>query len=257
MAVDTPEPSAFARGILSSQPYTFLDDAPLEERRTQAVMHRRGGLDSRSARSIGALDPDAVARVREEAWPQPENAEEVHEALMWMGYVSDDEAAPWRAWLDELRGQGRVVLDGDRWFAAEASRDPHDRAARPARGARSGRVRTTRSLANSNAKACVLRVRMQGREAWCERRLLARIHRYTLDRLRKEIEPVSAAEFLAFLGCWQHADETHRLEGPAGCSRSCASWPASKRRPRPGREASCPARARLPARMARSGDALR
>ena len=72
-AIDTPEPSAFARGILSSQPYTFLDDAPLEERRTQAVMTRRI-LDVRTADELGALDADAVARVREEAWPEPANA---------------------------------------------------------------------------------------------------------------------------------------------------------------------------------------
>src|SRR5262249_53757555 len=81
VAVDTPEPSAFARGILSSQPYSFLDDAPLEERRTQAVLARRA-LDDRSADDVGMLDPAAVAQVRQEAWPQPESAEEVHEALL-------------------------------------------------------------------------------------------------------------------------------------------------------------------------------
>jgi hypothetical protein len=58
----------------------------------------------------------------------------------------------------------------------------------------------------------------------CDRRLLARIHRYTLERLRKEIEPVTAAEFLRFLGCWQHVDEEHRLEGPRGWRRCCGSW---------------------------------
>jgi len=121
-AVDTPEPSAFARGILNSQPYSFLDDAPLEERRTQAVISRRV-LDVKSADELGALDPEAIARVREEAWPHPENAEEVHEALLWMGYATVAEAKPWQAWLNELGN--RVVLDGDRWFAAEAPRDPH------------------------------------------------------------------------------------------------------------------------------------
>src|SRR5207249_3880424 len=98
-AVDTPEPSAFARGILNSAPYTFLDDAPLEERRTQAVSSRRI-LDIRTADELGALDADAVARVCEEAWPQPESAEEVHEALLWIGYVTAAEAAPWKAWVD-------------------------------------------------------------------------------------------------------------------------------------------------------------
>src|SRR5205814_2760052 len=84
VAVDTVEPSAFARGILNSAPYGFLDDAPLEERRTQAVASRRI-LDIRTADELGALDPEAVARVREEAWPQPESAEEVHEAPVGMG----------------------------------------------------------------------------------------------------------------------------------------------------------------------------
>src|SRR6266545_4160947 len=122
-AVDTVEPSAFARGILSSQPYSFLDDAPLEERRTQAV-HSRRVLDVRSADELGTLDPDAIARVRGEAWPQPADAEEVHEALLWMGYVTADEGRPWQPWLDELAAGGRVVSEGERWFAKEASRDP-------------------------------------------------------------------------------------------------------------------------------------
>src|SRR4029078_13310986 len=94
VAVDTPEPSAFARGILNSELYTFLDDAPLEARRTQAVLTRRS-LDRHLADTVGALDPAAVERVRGEAWPQPESAEDVHDALLWMGFVTDDEAAEW------------------------------------------------------------------------------------------------------------------------------------------------------------------
>src|SRR5437667_2593573 len=123
VAVDTTEPSAFARGILNAMPYAFLDDAPLEERRTQAVMSRRS-LDPGTADTLGALDPEAVSRVREEAWPQPESAEEVHEALLWMGFVTAEEAAPWKVWIDELRAGGRIVLEGGRYFAAEATRDP-------------------------------------------------------------------------------------------------------------------------------------
>jgi ATP-dependent Lhr-like helicase len=106
-AIDVPEPSPFAQGILTAQPYTFLDDAPLEERRTHAVMSRRG-LDRRQQDGIGALDPDAIARVRDEAWPQPSSAEEVHEALLWMGWVADVEADPWRPWLEALLAAGRV-----------------------------------------------------------------------------------------------------------------------------------------------------
>jgi ATP-dependent Lhr-like helicase len=213
-AVDTVEPSAFARGILSSQPYSFLDDAPLEERRTQAV-HSRRVLDARSADELGTLDPDAITRVREEAWPQPADAEEVHEALLWMGYVTVDEGLAWQPWLDELVGGGRVVREGDRWFAREASRDP--------KTVLRGRMEALGPVVGDDplfleleGEGTVLRTRIAGQRAWCNRRLLARIHHYTLDRLRREIEPVTAAEFLRFLACWQHVDPEHRREGPRG-----------------------------------------
>ncbi len=234
-AIDTPEPSAFARGILSSQPYTFLDDAPLEERRTQAVLSRRI-LDTRTADEIGILDAEAIARVRGEAWPQPETAEEVHEALLWMGYVTAEEGRPWGAWLEELAAAGRVVRDGDRWFATEATRDP--------RAILRGRLEALGPIVSDDpllleleAAGSVLRTRIDGTDAWCDRRLLARIHRYTVERLRREIEPVSAAQFLRFLACWQHADPEYRLEGPRGVARvltqlagfeaPAAAWEAS------------------------------
>jgi ATP-dependent Lhr-like helicase len=51
---------------------------------------------------------------------------------------------------------------------------------------------------------------------WCERRLLARIHRYTLDRLRQEIEPVTAADFMRFLLRWQRVTADTRAQGPQG-----------------------------------------
>jgi ATP-dependent Lhr-like helicase len=72
------------------------------------------------------------------------------------------------------------------------------------------------------AEGTVLRTRIAGRQAWCDRRLLARIHRYTLDRLRREIEPVTASQFLQFLGCWQHANPAHRLDGPRGVAEVVA-----------------------------------
>ncbi|MFQ5506210.1 MAG: ATP-dependent DNA helicase, partial [Planctomycetota bacterium] len=71
-------------------------------------------------------------------------------------------------------------------------------------------------LRQLEAEGVVLRTRLDGREAWCERRLLARIHRYTVERLRSEIRPVTAAQFLDYLACWQHVDDEHRLEGPRG-----------------------------------------
>src|SRR5207248_4201180 len=123
VAVDTAEPSSFARGILNSELYTFLDDAPLEERRTQAVLARRS-LDARSLDGIGALDPAAVVRVRQEAWPQPETAEEVHDALLWMGFVTDAEAGQWLPWLVWLESQNRVFRKDGRWFAADGPAEP-------------------------------------------------------------------------------------------------------------------------------------
>jgi len=228
VAVDTTEPSAFARGILNAQPYSFLDDAPLEERRTQAVVSRRT-LDPRRADEIGVLDAGAIARVREEAWPQPADAEEVHEALLWMGWVTAAEAAPWQAWIDALRAAGRVALADGCWFAVDGPveakarlrgrmealgpvfvEDP--RLSGP--GLPATEVEST--LLALEGDGAVLRARLDGRQGWCDRRLLARIHRYTLERLRREIEPVSAADFLRFLACWQHAEPGARLEGPRG-----------------------------------------
>ncbi|HEU4402277.1 MAG TPA: hypothetical protein VFT43_09240, partial [Candidatus Polarisedimenticolia bacterium] len=247
VAIDTPQPSPFALGILNAMPYAFLDDAPLEERRTQAVLTRRA-LAPQIADTLGALDPAAVARVREEAWPQPESAEEVHEALLWMGYVTVEEAraSGWDEWLEALRAARRVERDGGRFFAVEASRDPKailrgrlealgpipvgaaPPGAGPAPAAPAGaadRVRPAASpldptdeplLLELEREGVVLRCRLEGRQAWCDRRLLARIHRDTLERLRREIEPVGAAAFWRFLACWQHVDEACRLEGPLG-----------------------------------------
>jgi ATP-dependent Lhr-like helicase len=225
VAVDMAEPSSFARGILNSEMYTFLDDAPLEERRTQAVLSRRS-LDLKTMDSIGALDPAAVERVRTEAWPTPESAEDVHDALLWMGFVTDDESADWRPWLDTLAAQNRVIHGDGRWFAVDSSGEPkkillgrlealgpvfEDDARLSLRGGEEKQL-----LLELERDGVILRTRLAGKAAWCERRLLARIHRYTIDALRREIEPVSAAEFLRFLARWQHADEQSMVDGPRG-----------------------------------------
>ncbi len=231
-AVDTPEPSAFAQGILTAQPYTFLDDAPLEERRARAVQTRRG-LGAEAQDGVGALDPEAIARVRAEAWPDPASAEEVHEALSWMGWVGEDEAPGWLPWLRALEAQGRAervagaggaerppegAERAARWFACGASRDPVDllRGRLEALGPIVAAPEDEPALRVLEQEGVVLRVRFDGRDGWCDRRLLARIQRATVDRLRREIEPVSAADLWRFLAVWQHVAPETRLEGPAG-----------------------------------------
>jgi ATP-dependent helicase Lhr and Lhr-like helicase len=102
VARDTPEPSAFAHDILHARPYAFLDDAPLEERRTQAVQSRRAG--STRDDHLGALDSAAIARVHEEARPQPRDADELHDALMTAGFLSSDELPRRRDRLGEAVG---------------------------------------------------------------------------------------------------------------------------------------------------------
>ena len=230
-AVDTTEPSCFAHGILSAQVYSFLDDAPLEERRTQAVRTRRA-MNAQSADEIGVLDADAIERVRQEAWPAPESAEEVHEVLLWMGFATERECTPWQPWVDELAAAGRVVvLEGSgqkRWFAREAPQSGKEvlrgrlEALGPIGADDPLFTEFAGEILELETEGAVLRARFPGRDSepgysgWCSRRLLARIHRYTLDRLRSEIQPVTAAEFLRFLAAWQHASDEAKLDGPRG-----------------------------------------
>src|SRR5262249_462224 len=81
------EPSPLAQEILSARPYAYLDDAPLEERRTQAVMSRRW-LDPETAADLGTLDQSAIDQVREESWPQAESADELHDILLQLGFIT-------------------------------------------------------------------------------------------------------------------------------------------------------------------------
>src|SRR5204862_4681900 len=108
---DLTEPSPLALEVLSARPYAYLDDAPLEERRTQAVMGRRW-LAPEEAAEIGRLDAEAITRVREEAWPEAANRDELHDALAWLGFLSHEEAGNdpgWREWLDELEREQRAA----------------------------------------------------------------------------------------------------------------------------------------------------
>src|SRR5262249_50977328 len=109
---DLTEPSPLSREVLTARPYAYLDDAPLEERRTQAVMSRRW-LDPDSADEIGRLDEAAITRVREEAWPDAANADELHDALVWLGFLIETEADAgqnWKEWLVALAQSRRVAL---------------------------------------------------------------------------------------------------------------------------------------------------
>src|SRR5262249_54148829 len=112
IALDLTEPSPLAREVLTARPYAFLDDAPLEERRTQAVMSRRW-LDPATPEESGRLDAAAMARGREEAWPDAAPADELHDALVWFGFLTEAEADArenWKESLIQLAQSRRVAL---------------------------------------------------------------------------------------------------------------------------------------------------
>ena len=125
--VESAEPSPLAHGILTGKPFTFLDGAPLEERRTRAVAVPRGlgvlGADGLPtglpvpAGELAALDPAAEAEVLAQARPEPRDADELHDlllSLVWCREVPD-----WRAWFSELVADGRAGLVGGHWAATE------------------------------------------------------------------------------------------------------------------------------------------
>jgi ATP-dependent Lhr-like helicase len=216
VAKDLPEPSVLSHELVNSAVYTFLDDAPLEERRTRAVFTRRA-TEPRSADDLGALDPAAIERVREEAWPVASTADELHDALMVAGYIEDAEVeAHWPSLLKEL--DKRVVHAAGRWFAVERKHDsPEELLASRLEVLGPIAAPEDALLLALEGQGRILRGRFSSNELeWCDRRLLARIHRYTLNRLRAEIEPVSAAEFMRFLLVWQHVSTEARLSGTEG-----------------------------------------
>jgi ATP-dependent Lhr-like helicase len=259
VAVDTPEPSVLSYGILNAKPFAFLDDAPLEERRTQAVLTRRAG----EGHTYGELDAAAIERLRDEERPDPRDADELHDALLTCGFLTTAEVREiGGGFYAELTAAGRAALVDPLDFHVCAERLPelaaiHPRArfappiAAPAsRAARTwiredaivemlrGRLSMSGpvtaadlarplSITEAEADAALLSLEAQGvvlrgaferRDVveWCDRRLLARIHRYTLNRLRAEIEAVSPADFMRFLFAWQHAAPSHRLVGVDG-----------------------------------------
>ncbi|MDR7418272.1 MAG: DEAD/DEAH box helicase [Armatimonadota bacterium] len=253
VAVETPSPSPASHEILNANPYAFLDDAPLEERRARAVPLRRSDPDL--ARGIGALDPAAIAEVTEQAWPDVRNADELHDHLLTVWVLPVSEARAWESLAAGLVADGRAVVeswegpDGRErraYVATErldgtraALRDESDDALRavihgwaqsvgPVTAERLAEriglrpASVERALAMLEGSGIVLRGRFTpgatGTE-WCERRLLARIHRLTMGRLRREIEPVTTAEFMRFLFRWQHVQQGAQLHGREGLAQ--------------------------------------
>jgi ATP-dependent Lhr-like helicase len=272
---DLPTPSPLAQEILTARPYAFLDDAPLEERRTNAVASRRW-LDPQTAGEFGQLDAAAIDVVRAQAWPTCESADELHDALMLLGML-DAGSASAAAWAGlflglvadrraaELHAAGRAF-----WAAVEqlpmlraiygecetvpdlpvpmpyASRqwERNDALRELLRGRLQASAPTTvaelseaLALAPSAVGAALYALETEGfamrgqfspratalsgpaSQEWCERRLLARIHRYTIQSLRAQIEPVSTADFIRFLLDWQGLTLQPRAEGVGSLER--------------------------------------
>ncbi len=258
VAVDTREPSPFCHEILNSNPYSYLDDAPLEERRTRAVQLRRT-LSPEDASGLGALDAGAIAQVAEESWPVIRDADELHDALLTLVIFPAD--AELEAFFDEeLKRDGRAERE-DRegkiiWIATERIDRASNVEADPAAVLRGWMdsigpvtapelaerlalaVETVeRGFAQLESEGQILRGNFSAEGQFCHRRILARIHRMTLGRLRREIEPVTAAQFMRFLCRWQHIAPGAQLHGVdglfqvlrqlQGCEISAAAWESS------------------------------
>jgi ATP-dependent Lhr-like helicase len=275
VAVDTPIPSQFSHEILNANPYAFLDDAPLEERRARAVEMRRM-LPASVLEEVGRLDPAAITQVREEAWPDVRDADELHDVLhtlIALPAVSFDGASDsnrqladsiyqWRRAFDHLILENRASLvwaNGRAyWVAAERANEfsvlykthvgagvsacpplaptsfadallatvigwmAHigpTTASNLARTLNQPTAAVDQALLRMEAAGSILRGNFTGsteETEWCERRLLARIHRLTLGTLRKQIQPATAAQFLRWLLRWQHIAPNSQLAGERG-----------------------------------------
>ncbi len=256
VAVDTREPSPFCHELLNANPYAFLDDAPLEERRTRAVQMRRS-LSPEDAQHLGKLDPAAIAQVTEESWPVVRDEHELHDALLTLILLPPVEK--WRPYYEVLERTGRASVVNSYWAATErqeiARRVPGESAVLAVlRGWMDSIGPTTPAalaarlslpqesvdigLAQLESEGLILRGSFASEEAeFCHRRILARIHRLTLGRLRKEIEPVTAADFMRFLSRWQRLTPGTQLHGADGLLQilrqlqgyeiSAAAWESS------------------------------
>ncbi len=241
VAIDNAEPSPFSHEILNANPYAYLDDAPLEERRARAVQLRRT-LRTDASGGAGILDPAAIATVAAESWPDVRDADELHDALLSLitlppeGVWGDE----WREFFMQLTATGRasvVERNGKRFWVATERLHLADQVLPTVRGwMESLGPITAASLAATLAfrldeiEAALLKLESEGQvmrgrfspdlaegeTEWCNRRVLARIHRLTLGQLRREIEPVTAAQFQRFLFQWQHLNPRSRLHGVDG-----------------------------------------
>ncbi len=271
IAVETTAPSLMAHEILNANPYAFLDDAPLEERRARAVSLRR--TDPDLAGGLGVLDQKAIDDVRAQAWPDLRDADELHDFLLSVCLLPVREAGSWLSLAEALVQDGRAAvvswemsaentqqqvyaaterlalirsLFSDAQVTPDTRYRVHDEtpteenavrktiqgwmevvgpttARRLAERLGLSVARVERGLCALEASGVVLRGQFESREKcgdpeleWCERALLARIHRLTLARLRSEIEPVTAAEFIKFLHRWQHVADQTLLRGREG-----------------------------------------
>ena len=273
LAVDTPVPSQFSHEILNANPYAYLDDAPLEERRARAVEMRRV-LPESVLSEIGRLDPNAIAEVREEAWPDVRSADELHDALqdfvafpeahaVALPPVSSGAIAGWADYFGELVKGRRAARArrGDRmyWVAAEIAKQFMSLFPDARFESELSEVKTDSVSRENVLAACIggwlthigpvtssglseilglaagdidqtlLRLEASGsvlrgqfteaspdKTEWCDRRLLARIHRLTVGTLRKQIQPASAAQFMRWLLRWQHVAPGTQLLGDRG-----------------------------------------
>jgi ATP-dependent Lhr-like helicase len=270
-AVDLPEPSPLSHALLNSQPYTYLDEAPLEERRARAVSLRRT-LSAQDAAGFGALDADAIRQVLEDARPPMRDADELHDTLLQRVLMPAEDAPPeaYEVLVAHRRAASLEVPGTGRRFLVGAERVPHAEAVWPGVPLRPplARLEGDPDVAREAAVLAVVRGHLEecgpvtaadlaarlclpepevlfalhalesegqalrgtfrpaeasgGGLEFCDRRLLQRIHRLTVGRLRREIEPLSAQDHMRFLFRWHHLDEADRLRGKNGLLKAVA-----------------------------------
>ena len=247
--VESAEPSPLSHGILTGRPFTFLDGAPLEERRTRAVAVPRGLPVAPS--ELGPLDDAASSEVIAQLEPRPRSADELHDLLLTL--VLCRPVAPWQHWFDALAVDGRVADIGGSWAATERREqarsivaslsnplveadeavaecvDGHLGIAGPVTvgqlvddrplpcgtvlGAPITEARARTGLAFLQARGSAIEL-PDGR--WCARNVLVRLHAASRTRRRRHVEPASIADFVRFLACWQHVADGEQAEGRAG-----------------------------------------